>query len=82
MQKIRSNEMDEINQDFNIPFYIFEEILKYTELTAKGNCKTAKWQNIKALLKLAKIINQLSKQQVEHIMNTYCLEYKIYVIIY
>ncbi len=27
--------MEQINKDFNIPFYIFEEITDYIELTAK-----------------------------------------------
>lgn len=66
--------MDKINKDFNVPFYIFEEIVQYIELTAQGNCKTAKWNNIKSLLKLAQVNNRLSEQQVQHIINTYCRE--------
>lgn len=27
--------MEQINKDFNIPFYIFEEITDYIELTTK-----------------------------------------------
>ena len=66
--------MDKINKDFNVPFYIFEEIVQYIELTAQGNCKNAKWNNIKSLLKLAQVNNRLSEQQVQHIINTYCRE--------
>ena len=66
--------MKQANQDFNIPFYIFEEVISYVELTAKGNCKTAKWNNIKSLLKLAQVNNRLSEQQVQYIIKTYCRE--------
>ena len=66
--------MDKINKDFNVPFYIFEEIVQYIELTEQGNCKNAKWNNIKSLLKLAQVNNRLSEQQVQHIINTYCRE--------
>ena len=27
--------MEKINEDFNIPYYIFEEIVEYVELTAQ-----------------------------------------------
>ena len=63
--------MDEINKEFNIPYYIFEEIVDYIEFTSKGYCKTMKWENVKALLRLAKINNRLSEAQVEFIINKY-----------
>ena len=37
-----------------MPYYIFEEIVDYIELTAQGKCKSMKWENIKMLLGLAK----------------------------
>ena len=46
--------MKRINEDFNIPFYIFEEIVDYIELTAKGYSKYMKWNNIKSLLNSTK----------------------------
>lgn len=66
--------MEKINEDFNIPYYIFEEIVEYVELTAQGHCKCMKWDNIKSLLKLAQVNNRLSEQQVKHIINNYCRE--------
>ena len=39
--------MEKINEDFNVPYYIFEEIVEYIELTAQGHCKCTKWKNIK-----------------------------------
>ena len=63
--------MDEVNKDFNVPFYIFEEITQYLELNAQGYCKTAKWNNIKSLLKLAQINNKLSSEQVNFIIENY-----------
>lgn len=66
--------MEKINEDFNIPYYIFEEIVEYVELTAQGHCKCMKWNNIKSLLNLAKVNNRLSEQQVKYIINNYCRE--------
>lgn len=56
-----------INYEFNIPFYIFEEIVEYIEQVALGKNKTSKWKNIKALLRLAFVNGRLTKQQVEQL---------------
>ena len=66
--------MEKINEDFNIPFYIFQEIVEYIEETAQGHCKSMKWKNIKKLLKLAQVNNRLSGKQVNYIIKTYCRE--------
>lgn len=63
--------MEEINKDFNVPYYIFEEIVEYIELTNQGHCKSMKWENIKALLRLAKVNNRLSNEQVNFIIEKY-----------
>ena len=57
--------MDQLNKEFYIPYYIFEEIVDYVELTAKGYSKCIKWENIKSLLKLAVINNKLTKEQAQ-----------------
>ena len=57
--------MEQVNQEFNVPYYIFEEIIEYVELTAKGYSKCMKWENIKALLRLAVVNNRLTKEQAE-----------------
>ena len=66
--------MEKINEDFNVPYYIFEEIVLYVEETAKGRCRCMKWENIKALLGLAKINKMLTQEQVDYIIKTYCRE--------
>lgn len=66
--------MNTINEEFNIPYYIFEEITEYIELTAKGHCKCMKWENIKSLLNLAVINNSLSKQQANFLKEKFCRE--------
>ena len=66
--------MEKINVDFNIPYYIFEEIIEYIEQTAQGRCRCMKWENIKLLLKLAQVNNKLSEQQVEFLIEKYCRE--------
>lgn len=66
--------MDRINEDFKVPFYIFEEIVEYVEQTAQGRSRCSKWSNIKALLWLAKANNSLTQEQVEYLIKTYCRE--------
>ncbi|MFR2788317.1 MAG: hypothetical protein ACLTBX_06010 [Clostridia bacterium] len=63
--------MERINKDFNVPYYIVEEIVEYIELTAQGYCKTMKWENIKSLLGLAKINNRLTQEQVNFLIKKY-----------
>lgn len=59
--------MEQLNKEFFVPYYIFEEIVDYVELTAKGYSKCMKWENIKSLLKLAIINNNLTKEQAKFI---------------
>ena len=66
--------MENINKDFNVPFYIVEELIDYIELSSQGHCKCMKWENIKSLLSLAQINNRLSETQVELIVSMYCKE--------
>lgn len=63
--------MNEIKKDFNIPYYILEESIEYIELTNQGYCKSSKWENIKALLGLAKVNNRLSSEQVKFLIEKY-----------
>ena len=66
--------MEQVNQEFNVPYYIFEEIIEYVELTAKGYCKCMKWENIKTLLRLAVVNNRLTKEQAEFLEKEFCRE--------
>ena len=66
--------MNTINEEFNIPYYIFEEITEYIELTAKGHCKCMKWENIKSLLNLAVVNKRLSRRQAEFLEKEVCRE--------
>lgn len=59
--------MKQINREFCVPYYIFEEIVDYVELTAKGYSKCMKWENIKLLLRLAVINDKLTKEQAKFI---------------
>lgn len=63
--------MKQINKDFNVPYYIFEEIVEYIELINQGYCKCMKWENIKSLLGLAKLNNRLTSEQVNFIIEKY-----------
>lgn len=66
--------MTKINKNFSVPMYIVDELIFYIEETAKGHCKSMKWENIKALLRLAQVNDRLSEQQVTYIINNYCRE--------
>ncbi len=68
--------MEQLNKEFCVPYYIFEEIVDYVELTAKGHSKCMKWKNIKSLLRLAVINDKLTKEQVKFIEKEFCREYK------
>lgn len=60
--------------EFKIPYYIVEEIVEYIELTSKGYSKCMKWENIKALLKLAVVSNSLTEEQSKIIERNFCRE--------
>ncbi len=47
--------MKNTNEDFSVPMYLVEEIVEYVEETAKGRCRCGKWNNIVALIGLAKV---------------------------
>lgn len=66
--------MEQLNKEFNVPYYILEEIVDYVELTAKGYSKCMKWENIKSLLKLAVINDKLTKEQAKFIEKEFCRE--------
>ena len=63
--------MEEINKDFDVPYYIFEEIIEYIELTKQDYCKSMKWGNIKKLLRLAQVNHRLTDKQVNFIIEKY-----------
>ena len=66
--------MEQLNKDFSVPMYIVDELIFYIEETAKGRCKCMKWDNIQALLRLAKVNDRLTEQQVDYIIKTYFRE--------
>lgn len=66
--------MNQLNKEFDIPYYIFEEIVEYIELNAKGYCKCMKWENIKALLNLAVINNKITKLEAEFLKQKFSRE--------
>ena len=59
--------MKKINEEFSIPYYLFEEITEYIELNTKGSTKSMKWENIKSLLKFAVANKRLTKEQADFI---------------
>ena len=67
--------MEQLNKEFNVPYYIFEEIIDYVELSAKGYSKYMIWENIKSLLRLAVISNRLTKEQAQFLEKQFCREY-------
>lgn len=66
--------MEQLNKEFNVPYYIFEEIIEYVELSAKGYSKCMKWENIRSLLRLAVVNNNLTDKQAKFLEKEFCRE--------
>lgn len=66
--------MKKINTDFNVPYYIFEEIVEYISLKSKGIEKASKLDSIQMLLNTAVVNSRLSYEQAEYIKKTFCKE--------
>jgi len=63
-----------INNEFNIPYYIFQEIVEYVELTALGKNKISKWENIKTLINLAVVNKHITREQGDFLVRIYSRE--------
>ncbi len=66
--------MEQLNKEFCVPYYIFEEITEYIELTAKGYSKCMKWKNIRRLLRCAVINDKLTEEEAKFLENQFCRE--------
>ncbi len=64
--------MEQLNKEFNVPYYIFEEITEYIELTARGYSKCMKWENIRSLLRLAVVNDRLTEEQAHFLEKEFC----------
>lgn len=53
--------------NFNIPYYILDEITEYIEFNSKGKLKVSNIDNIKSFLNLAVINGRISKKQAQEI---------------
>jgi hypothetical protein len=56
-----------INENFDIPFHIFEEIVQYVQ---KGKPST-KWNNIYTLIKMSECNHKISSSQAKYLIETY-----------
>lgn len=56
-----------MNEDFNIPYYIFEQLVTYIE----NGKPVMEWENIKVLLKIAYLNNRLTNEQIEFLEKRY-----------
>ena len=63
--------MSKINSNFDIPYYIFEELIEYTNFKCNGIVKASKLENIYMLLNTAVFNNKLSSEQAEYIKRTF-----------
>jgi len=66
--------MEELKKSTYIPRYVADEIIEYIELTEQGYSKCMKWENIRALLRLAIVNNRITRTQADNIEKTYCRE--------
>ena len=56
-----------MDKDFNIPFYIFEEFIKYY----RKDKSIVVWDNLVALLNLAKVNGRFTQDQVDFLKKEY-----------
>lgn len=63
--KLRNEQF--MDNDFDIPHYIFEELIRYYN----KNKSPVVWDNLVSLLNLAKVNGRLSQEQVDYLKNTY-----------
>lgn len=56
-----------INENFDIPFHIFDEIVEYVE---RGK-PISKWGNIYTLIKMSECNNKLTKSQAKYLIDNY-----------
>jgi len=68
--------LKKMKEDYSIPYYIFEEIVEYVELTAKGHSKCMKWKNIKTLLNIAVINKRITQEQADFLEKEFNRENK------
>lgn len=61
------NSNKNINENFDIPFHIFDEIVEYV----KRGKPTSKWGNIYTLIKMSECNNKLTKSQAEYLIDNY-----------
>lgn len=61
-------------QNLNVPYYIVEEIVEYIEQKATGKNRSMKWENIKALLRLAVANERLTEEQAKFLEKQFCRE--------
>ena len=70
-----NRKMKEINKDFDIPYYVFEEIIKYVLIKDKTN---QDWNKVQYFINMAVINERLSKEQARKLKEKYFIEKKIY----
>ena len=63
-----------MNLEFRLSYHILEDIVEYIEDTAKGKCKSMKWENIKYLLRLEVTSGKITEEQYKFLIETYCRE--------
>ncbi len=59
------------NEDFNIPFYLVQELVSYVEERTKGKNRSSQWQNIMALIGLAKINERITPEQAKFLIEEF-----------
>lgn len=59
------------NEDFNVPYYIVEELVSYIETQAQGKCRSSQYDNLVALIGLAKVNNRLTPEQARFLIEEF-----------
>lgn len=68
---MKKNTEKELNKEFDIPFYVFEAIVNYVELSAKGITTSEDWNEVVMLINMAKMNERLTESQATRLKRKY-----------
>lgn len=59
------------NEDFNIPFYLVQELVSYVEERAKGKNRISQWDNLCSLIALAEVNERITQEQATFLIEEF-----------
>lgn len=67
---------NKIDEEFNIPYYVFEAIVNYVEHSAKETYSRESWNEVVMLINMAQMNDRFSESQAKKLKEKFCREDK------